>query len=152
LFAALRTVGLNGLAAALVAFAAHGWHRPRSDEPAEAKPARPLPVQQTVELKPAPPRPRKALPAPKTSSFAVADKFAAKVFRPDPDGQVRLNEIPRAYHRWCTEHDQAPLPDNEFGAALSELFAKVGLYRVGHGAEAVIEGIAWRETATEMTH
>jgi hypothetical protein len=121
--AGLVSVALNGLGALLLFFAAHGWRRPAI----EASAATLLPIDVS---------PRDAA--------SEADLFARSVFLPKKDGQVRVAEIKQRYGAWCERQGMDPLPDHDIGRALSALFSKVGLYRRGRGANAVITGIGWR--------
>jgi hypothetical protein len=121
--AGLVSVALNGLGALLLFFAAHGWRRPAIG----ASAATLLPIDVG---------PRDAA--------SEADLFARSVFLPKEDGQVRVAEIKQRYGEWCESQGMDPLSDHDIGRALSALFSKVGLYRRGRGANAVITGIDWR--------
>jgi hypothetical protein len=125
--AGLASIAANGLAALLLAFAAHGRRRALDTIDAAARDVTPI----------SSPKPRDAL--------TEADRFARTTFRPNPDGGVKCVEIQRAYRTWCRTKRLDPLPDREIGRALSGLFSSVGLYRQGRGANAAITGIEWRD-------
>jgi hypothetical protein len=127
--AGLVSVALNGLGALLLFFAAHGWRRPTIEIPA-------------TELAP--------VDVPPRDVAGEADRFARSTFLPKEDGLVNVAEIKRSYVAWCQDQGMVPLPDQEIGQALSALFSRVGLYRQGRGANAVITGINWREPATAL--
>ena len=128
--AALASLAANGLAAFLLAFAAHGpATRPTlTDAP-------------TVEIE-APSAPSAARDAAKE-----ADRYAGTMFRPKRTGRVKIADIRHAYRGWCRERGLDPLPDPEIGPALSALFSSVGLHRHGEGADAVIVGMEWSRKA-----
>jgi hypothetical protein len=86
----------------------------------------------------------------KTAPQEEADRFARTAFRPDPAGRVYLRDLRARYHSWCAEREREPLPDHVLGAALNALFASVGLYREGAGAEAAIPGIAWTKPSQPL--
>jgi hypothetical protein len=125
--AALASLAANGLAAFLLAFAAHG------------RAARLLPIgvqdTSTVEIEAAPAPPSARDPA------QEADRYAGTMFRPKRTGRVKIADIRQAYHSWCRERGLDPLPDPEIGPALNALFSSVGLHRRGEGANAVIVGM-----------
>ena len=138
--AALASVSANGLAALLLAFAAHG-RRPTVIDvtPVPATEVSRLPMAQVAA----------ASAAVSTEPGArnpndEADLFARTTLRPADRGRVKLGDIPAAYAAWCRERGLAPLPQTEIGAALSALFSSVGLYKRGSGARAVVPGIEWR--------
>ena len=118
--ATLASLAANGLGAFLLAFAAHGRR------------------EITIDLKP------EAAP-PARDAAAEADAFARVMFRPAPQGRVHIVEIRETYDRWARTHGLEPLPSREIGAELAQLFASVGLYREGQGANAVIVGIQWAD-------
>ena len=126
--ASLASLAANGLAALLICFAAHGEHTstPTRISWAAAKPDR--------------------------DAAKEADWFARTTFQPQPSGRVPLVDLRKTYRDWCLEHDLDPLPDEEISTALSDLFAKVGLYRDGEGVDAAIVGIARASTAPALTH
>jgi hypothetical protein len=132
--ASLGSLGANGLAACLLAFAAHGRHAPR---PTPQQQPRTAPAAEATRS-----RSSRRKGSAKATAKDEADIFAGATFRPDEEGCVTLAEIKAAYHDWCAP--RPPLPDDEIGAALSELFASVGLYPEGRGADAAIHGISWR--------
>ncbi len=109
--AVLASLAANGLGAFLLAFAAHGRFSRSSD---------------SFE------------PAARRSAAAEADAFAREVFRPQPCGRIAIADIKDAYQAWCRCRGLDPLPNQEFGRELAALFASVGLYRVGVGADAEI--------------
>jgi hypothetical protein len=125
--AALASIAANGLAACLLAFAAHGRSRRRIVDAAPA----------TIEITPAPAIARDAT--------AEADHFARTTFRPAKAGRLRLADIRAAYHAWCVKRGLHPLPDAEIGVALNRLFSSVGLQRRGTGSKAAIVGISWSQ-------
>ena len=132
--AALASIAANGLAAVLIAFAAHG-QRPQATVLVEAEP------RETRKIM----RQKKIASAEQPAADKEADCFAKAMFvRPRPDGRVHLRDIREAYHAWCESCRSAPLPDHEIGAALNDLFSSVGLYREGNGKEAAIVGIGWK--------
>ncbi len=154
--AALASIAANGLGAALIAFAAHGVAaRRRQPEPVAATP---VALVEVVDPAPAPePLPRivkgqkaaRQLPKPeRRDADAEADLFARKTIAPDPSGRVYLRDLRKGYHSWCREMDRDPLPDQDIAAALNTLFRRVGLSVDGKGADAAIEGIAWRAEHT----
>lgn len=116
--AALASLAANGLGALLLAFAAHGRR------------------QISIDLQPI------TLHASR-DPMAEADAFARAMFRPAPSGRVGIAEIRQAYHLWCRARGFQPLPSQEIGPALAQLFASVGLFREGKGAKAFIAGITW---------
>jgi hypothetical protein len=135
LVAALGSIAANGLGAALLVFAAHGRHAPAmvtvhmaDNEPA----ALPGPAARTEVAAPRDPA-------------AEADWFARATFRPAPGQSVKLSEIRDAYRDWCQARAMTPLEDHEIGAALSELFRRVGLFREGPA----IVGITWAPQITD---
>jgi hypothetical protein len=131
LHAALASLAANGLAAFLLAFAAHGWRH-------QAGPV--------IDITPAPVTkvPAEAEAVAARDAAAEADHFARSTLRPAAKGRVRLAEIPGAYRAWCAERGLDPLPDGVIGPALATLFSSVGLHRHGTGAKAVVRGIDWR--------
>jgi hypothetical protein len=134
--AALASVAANGLAALLLAFAAHG-RRPR-----RAIHVMPAPTMETPA--PLPDDPGSVLAdTPVRDAKEEADAFARSAFRPSKRGRVVLNDIPAAYHAWCRTRGIEPLSTAEIGAALAALFASVGLYRRGKGERAAVPGIEW---------
>lgn len=148
--AALASLAANGLGAFLLAFAAHSRHAPapapapRAVQTASTSKVEIAPI--TIENEPASdfdvsPIPPKAGPR---DPAAEADTFARATFKPSPGARVRLVDLRAAYRSWCCDAGIEPLPDREIGAALSELFGRVGLYRDGAGADAAIAGIDWR--------
>lgn len=126
IIASLGALGANGLAACLIAFAAHGRHYVVGNRPDEETPAKPRSQRKNV-------------------TRDEADHFARSVFRPDPNGRVYLRDVRAAYRAWCAETKRRPLPDQEIGAALNALFSSVGLYRESSGADAAIVGVAWKK-------
>ena len=118
--AALSSVALNGLGSFLLAFAAHGRR------------------EVTIDLKPIAVQSER-------SAAAEADMFARSVFRPMPGGRISIVEMRAAYDAWARARGLEPLPTREIGAALAELFARVGVYREGNGATAAIVGLRWTE-------
>jgi hypothetical protein len=146
----LRSVGANGLAAMLVAFAAHGWSHGARKSSATTQAKDDVRTKAMAAPQPAPRQQRKIAGDP---ASVVADRFAAKAFAPAPDGRVYLREIRAAYHRWCSEQGTTPLSDQEIGAALNDLFSRFGLYAEGRGADAAIVGIGWRnQQGSMLTH
>lgn len=159
--AALASIAANGLGAALIAFAAHGVAaRRRQPEPAHATTVALVEVVDPVPTPPPAPAdtlPRlvkgqkaaRQLPKPeRRDADAEADLFARKTIAPDPAGRVYLRDLRKGYHSWCRETDRDPLPDQDIAAALNTLFRRVGLSVEGKGADAAIEGIAWRAERT----
>jgi hypothetical protein len=135
LHAALASLAANGLAAFLLAFAAHGWRR----QAAPVIDITPVPV---TEVPAEPAAEAEAVAA--RDAAAEADHFARSTLRPAEKGRVRLAEVPGAYRAWCAERGLDPLPDGVIGPALAALFASVGLHRHGTGVKAVVRGIEWR--------
>ena len=134
--AALASIAANGLAAVLIAFAAHGHgHSQQPKQPAKVIPRSVTPAAPPV--------------AERDPAMGVAARFARVTFKPDEEGRIPLQEIRAAYHAWCASEQCAPLPDHEIGRALNSLFSRVGLYREGHGSDAVIVGINWKGEAIE---
>lgn len=127
--AVLLSVGANGLGAFLLAFAFHARRR-------DAVAAVPVETP-TVELVPV------SEPITKREPMKEANRFAGETFRPCDSGRVPLVDVRHAYHDWCRRNALPPLPDDEIGAALSKLFAKVGLVAEGTGRESAIVGIDW---------
>jgi hypothetical protein len=127
--AALASLAANGLAAFLLAFAAHG------------RAQRPLMIDVTPSA-----AANTAIAGRERDPADEADSFARTTFRPKSTGRVRLAEIKQAYHGWCHKRGLDPLPDRDIGQALNALFASVALYRRGEGAEAAIVGIDWRSS------
>jgi len=122
--AGLASVAANGLAALLLAFAAHG--RPR--------------VSQVIDI-----TLQAESEAHRRDPAAEADWFARTTFRPSKNCRVKIADLRQAYHNWCRRQGLDPLPDRDIGQALNNLFSGLSLYRQGTGAEAVIPGIEWRE-------
>jgi hypothetical protein len=125
--AALASLAANGLAAFLLAFAAHSRRAPRRIIDV-------TPIADRVEPLSSARDPAKE-----------ADWFARMTFRPKRTGRVKLADVRYAYHHWCRRHGLDPLPDSDIGQALNALFASVKLYRRGEGAEAAIVGIDWSQ-------
>lgn len=117
--ACLASLAANGLAAFLLAFAAHG--------------RAPRPI--VVDVTPTPVAAR--------DPTDEADRFARATFRPNRTGRVKLADIRQAYYDWCRERGLHPLPDHDIGQALNTLFSGLALYRRGNGANAAIAGIDW---------
>ena len=134
--AALASLAANGLAAFLLAFAAHG------------RAAHPMPVvtalPSTVEIEATSP------PPVIRDATKEADRYAGSMFRPKRTGRVKITDIRQAYRGWCIERGLAPLPDPEIGPALNALFSSVGLRRHGEGADAVIVGMEWSRSAPPL--
>jgi hypothetical protein len=129
--AGLYSLAANGLAAFLLAFAAHALSQRRAAidiTPAALDIAAPAVTNSTRD------------------PVDEADRFARTVFRPKRAGRVKLGDIKQAYDRWCLGHGLDPLPDRDIGRALNELFASVNLYKRGKGAEATIVGIDWKHS------
>ena len=139
--AALASLAANGLAAFLLAFAAHG----RARRPVVIDATSPFVVDATTAPAVAAALIAEATPAATRAPKDEADLFARTTFRPHRTGRVSLAEIRAAYRAWCGKHGLDPLPDSEIGPALSALFSSVGLYRRGDGADAAIAGIDWKE-------
>lgn len=111
--AALASLAANGLGAFLIAFAAHG-RRPGTSFEIVSAPRNPM---------------------------AEADAFARETFRPQSGSRVALVAIREAYHAWCRSRELDPLPDDQIGQALAALFGRLGVYRIGTGAEAQVCGL-----------
>ena len=133
LAAALASIAANGLAAFLIAFAAHG----RENE-VRAYPETKLEITPPV-AKRAPGRTLKRDP------MEEADQFAREVLKPSPDGRVVLADVWKSYHAWCQAKGLEPFGDQEIGKALHLLFSAVGLRLEGAGAAAALVGITWIE-------
>jgi hypothetical protein len=125
--AGLLSLGANGMAAMLLAFAAH-FHIPAAT------------------------RVTWAASKPDRDAAKEADWFARTTFQPQPSGRVPLVDLRSAYRNWCRDHELNPLPDETIGPALSELFSSVGLYREGEGDDAAIVGIHQLRKFPELTH
>ena len=139
--AALASLAANGLAAFLLAFAAHGWrYRPAAID------AAPGPVAEAVTPVAAGDAAGAPLVDVTRDPKDEADRFARTTLRPAKTGRVKLAEVRGAYHAWCRKRGLDPLPDLEIGPALAGLFSSVGLYRRGNGASAVIVGVEWRSS------
>jgi hypothetical protein len=136
--AALASIAANGLAAFLLAFAAHGWRSRRVIDitPLPGVEAAPASEVASATLADAPPSPAR-------DAKEEADAFARTTFRPSKAGCVVLDEIPVAYEAWCRKRGLEPLPTAQIGTELAALFASVGLYRRGRGARAAVPGIEW---------
>ncbi len=95
--AALGSLGLNGMAAALLAFAGHGWDsRPKDDTILHPPPALGLVDDPRDHV----------------------TQFARARIRPNPSAQTPLIVLLAHYDRWCIASHIAPLPE---GAAAQEL-------------------------------
>lgn len=125
LAAGLISIAANGLAAFLIAFAAHG----REIE---------VGVYARKKLEITPPVRR--------DPRGEADRFAREVFKPAPDSSVALADVWKSYHAWCQAKDLVPLEDQEIGKALHRLFKNVGLRLEGAGATAAVIGISWAKS------
>lgn len=97
IMAMLKSLGVNGFGAALMAFGAHAHRRPVITIDEQRDPHR------------------------------EADRFARAMFRPATNARVSLHDIRESYHAWCREQGIEPLANQEIGAALSALFSTVGL-------------------------
>jgi hypothetical protein len=125
--AVLASLAANGLAAFLLAFAAHGRARHQAVTDVAAITDTPAPIASGMR-----------------DPADEANRFARTAFRPKETGRIKLADIRGAYHGWCRERGLDPLPDREIGRALNALFAGVNLYRRGDGADAAIVGIDWK--------
>lgn len=95
--AALSSLAINGLAAFLIAFGAPAIMG-SSSRPTWAKTKAPR------------------------DATADAEQFASLHLRWDENGRVCLPEMCAAYHEWCADKQQNPLPNEEIGRALYSLF------------------------------
>jgi len=129
MIAGFGTFGANGLAACLIAFAAHGRRRYYVAATASAQETEQFLTQAASNREP---------------PSEEADHFARNTFRPDPNGWIALTKIREAYHRWCAGQNFDPLPDHEIGKELNALFTRVGLVRTNTAAGGGIRGIAWK--------
>lgn len=131
IMAALKSIGVNGLGGALLAFGAHSKRKVGTE--AVAAPALSMPAL---------PKPAKSRSSTKRSvrdARVEASQFAATVFRPATDGRIQLGDIHEAYLDWCRVNAIEPLPVESIGGAMNKMFQEVGLHRDGKA----ILGIKW---------
>lgn len=164
LAAALASIAMNGLAAILIAFAAHRARDGGAElmspiaEPSEAPPrsAPPATIGASATGSRAllpPPAERHSddaatVPAQRDATNEAA-RFARTMFRPAPAASVRVRDLRAAYQSWCTtELVIEPLPDAEIVPAFMALFERVGLRCDTSRGDAAIAGIAWAAGAT----
>ena len=134
--AALASLAANGLGAFLLAFAAHGAHRPERIMILEAPARANGPVDRA--------------PVATRAASIEADAFARSTFQPAATGRVKISDIRADYHTWCAGQGIEPLSDRAIGMALNDLFQAAGLDRDGDGAEAAIVGITRRPASTAI--
>lgn len=107
--AALASISANGLGAALVAFGAHGVGR---REKVNA-----TPPAQMAEVIP---------PAPAATALEHAARFGLDALAP-ATAMTPLVTLHSAYHEWCRERGESPLPAREIALALKDLVDRSGL-------------------------
>lgn len=103
--AALSSIAVNGMGAALIAFGAHG----ASDRRRHI---------QTINIEP--------LPATAPTAHDHARQFVRSALRP-ADTNTPLARLLPAYVAWCQATGAEPLPKREIATELAALFEKIGV-------------------------
>jgi hypothetical protein len=139
--AGLVSIATNGLAALLIAFAAHQGTSATPKKPANSSPLQ-MPSISTM-----PSRDKMAVAVteePPRNAADEAARFSRTMFRPARRGRVRVRDIRVAYKSWCADSlRRDPLPDVMIGQALLELFTRAGLRCDTSRGDADIVGMAW---------
>jgi hypothetical protein len=149
LAAALASIAVNGLAAALLVFAGHGRHEhaPAREPPAAARSVRVERGAGDVPMLEA-----SAVPPPRVPVANVrehAARFGVECFAPDPRGSADLETIKATYAAWCGNIGVEALPDAEIGRALADLFSAAGLRVEDRGGRLAVAEIVLKEGARE---
>lgn len=138
IMAMLKSLGTNGVGAALMAFGAHVKRRPKQEVYAPDKNASRAPPPASLAT---------LTPVNTRDVGREADRFAKAMFRPASDARVALADVRTAYHAWCQDQGIDPLGNQEIGGALKSLFSRVGLT---FDAGAVV-GIEWARPVPAIT-
>ena len=131
--AGLASLAINGLAAALLAFGAHGTRR--HTEPA-------MPTAHTIDA--ATDMPPVKMIANARDGLAHVAKFAVEAMIPDPEARTPARDVRAAYLRWCRESGHDTLPARDLADHLAALCAKAGLNIDADGRHPIIHGIRLR--------
>ena len=123
----LGAFGANGLAACLIAFAAHGRREYRVPELTMT----PIAAVET---------PRKTKTVVRDAEHAA--QFAVEALTPAHDDGADLLEIHSAYQNWCRTKGVEALPAAKIGAALSRLFDGTGITVGERDGRRVAMGVA----------
>lgn len=139
--AVLGSLAVNGLAAALLAFAGHGGSKPaRIAAPSRVE----LPPIDPARLIDATPPPARMRPV---NVKEHAAKFGVECLAPASDGYASLDAIKARYLEWCADIGVEPLADAAIGAALADLIAAVGLRVEDREGRLVVAGVAIKHGA-----
>ena len=141
--AAVGSIAINGLAACLLAFGAHGHRHRQTASPSPIDRTQPvhdlLPVPEpTPKSKPRSFQKRQtALPAPQAENTsepsgqdavaAQAARFALASIMPAPAGHAYLDDIMAAYRHWCATEGVTRHESRVISEALTTLFKKARL-------------------------
>lgn len=130
--AALLSLGVNGLGAALIALAAH--HRAQLPSPGLFQPESKASLQGTAnDNKPLAP----ALPG-RVSSFV------AQHLEPAESGRIEVGDLYKAYSAWCRSANLQPFDMNEFGDQLKDAIDAVGIRTRAHKDKVYLVGVEMR--------
>ena len=134
--AVFGSLGANGLAAGLIAFAGHGSSVP-------AIPQRVPEVVPTLAVKSRRKQEMKAtkliaLPGPREH----AAQFGVSCFKSDPEAELPIIKMHGRYRSWCKENGLRPLPPDTIASELRELFDKAGLPIEARGKDLVVRGLS----------
>lgn len=125
--AALRSVAINGLGAALIAFGAHGRKRETIDETAPG--AHPAAKAEEVRL-----------PFPTPTARDHAFRFARDVLEPAEGVDTPIANLHPAYVSWCSSTGQSPFPVRTIAGELADLFKRTGIEIVDVAGTKVVAG------------
>lgn len=140
--AALGSLAANGLAAALLVFAAHR----RSID--TASPVAPVAAEGGTTHHFAP---RQPLPVLNIAEHAA--RFGVECLTPKEGGKASLEAIKARYLAWCSELGVSAVADGQIGKALADLFAAVGLRAIEQDGRIFVVGIEIKPSASPMlTH
>ncbi|WP_423415561.1 hypothetical protein RLW55_03260 [Hyphomicrobium sp. B1] len=133
IIAALRSIAINGLGAALIAFGAHG--RKRETNINAASEARPAAKVEEVRL-----------PFPTPTARDHAFRFARDVLEPANGIDTPIANLHPAYMAWCSSAGQCPFPVRTIAGELADLFKRTGLEIVDVAGTKVVAGAKLRDS------